>query len=586
MEGNQEIMRHSCSHLLASAVQNLYPGTKFAIGPAIEDGFYYDFDLPNPISEEDLPKIEAEMTRIKKASLVFDKEEREIGQAIDQMKELDQPYKLALLEDLQKKGEAKVSFYHTGDFVDLCRGPHVASTKEIGAFKLTAIAGAYWRGSEKNKMLTRIYGICFPSPQELEEHLAKIEEAKKRDHRKIGKELDLFTIDEEVGPGLILWHPKLSLVREIIENYWREEHRKRGYEYVYTPHIGQVSLWETSGHTEHYLDNMFPVMERDDTQYLLKPMNCPFHIKVYKTRPRSYRELPLRWCELGTVYRYEESGVLHGMLRVRGFTQDDAHIFCREDQFVEELEEVLNFAVEMNDTFGFNKLHYELSVRDPNQADKYVGDSQTWDKAEKTLKEILDKRGIEYSVGVGEAKFYGPAIDLKAEDCLGRLWQGTTIQLDFNLPQRFAMTYVGEDGQEHQPIMIHRTLLGAMGRFIGTLIEQYAGAFPVWLAPVQARIIPIADRHLEYAQTVAKSLREDNIRVDIDQRNETMQARIRDAQLEKIPYMLILGDKEIQDTQNIKVSVRVRNGQDLGSKGVKEVKQIIKEQIDSKKLEL
>jgi len=581
-----EINRHSCSHLMAAAVQQLWPGTLLAIGPAIEEGFYYDFDLPARISEADLPRIEAKMVELQKQNLNFERQELPIDEALNKMRAAGQIYKVELLEELKDQGEKAVSFYQTGDFVDLCRGPHLNSTKEIGAFKLTAVAGAYWRGSEKNKMLTRIYGICFPTQAELQAHLTKIEEAKKRDHRQLGKDLDLFSIDEEVGPGLILWHPKLSVVREVIEDYWRKEHRRHGYQYVYTPHIGQFSLWETSGHTGYYLDNMYPVMEREETRYLLKPMNCPFHIKIYQSRPRSYKELPLRWCELGTVYRYEEKGVLHGMLRTRGFTQDDAHIICREDQFVEELEKVLDFAIELNNTFGFTHLYYELSVRDPAQQKKYAGEPEVWDKAEATLKDILEKRGVSYHLGVGEAKFYGPAIDLKAEDCLGRLWQGTTIQLDFNLPQRFQMTYVGADGQAHQPIMIHRTLLGAMGRFIGTLIEQYAGAFPVWLAPVQAKIIPIADRHLAKAEELATYLKERDLRVEIDDRTESMQARIRDAQLEKVPYMLVVGDREIKDSENLKASVRLRTGQDLGAKTQAEIAQMIGDQVSRRELAL
>lgn len=594
-----ETMRHSCSHLLAAAVMELWPETKLAIGPAIENGFYYDFDPSPPaggsgqvFSDADLPKIEAKMAEIKAKNLTFIKKEIPVEEARKLFS--DQPYKLELIDDLAKTEGVNVSnlqgvklnVYETGNFVDLCIGPHVENTKDIGSFKLLSVAGAYWKGSEKNKMLTRIYGTCFPTKEELDEYLNFLEEVKKRDHRSIGKELDLFSIDDSVGPGLILWHPKLSVVREEIELYWRKQHRKKGYQYVYTPHIGLDNLWKTSGHLQTFKEGLYPPMsmelknKEEAGNYYLKPMSCPFHVRIYKSRPRSYRELPVRYCELGSVYRYEGSGVLHGMLRVRGFTQDDAHIICREDQFEKEINNVLNSAMEMNAVFGFNKLNVYLSLRNPEEKEKYVGEKETWDKAEKVLKEILEKRKIPYKEDIGGAKFYGPAIDLKAVDALGREWQGTTIQLDFNLPLRFGMTYIGHDGKEHTPVMIHHTLLGSMERFVGTLIEQYSGAFPVWLAPVQAKIIPVSEKSLDYGQKAKERLLKEEIRAEIDDRNETMQAKIRDAEKEHVPYMLIVGPKEAEDQS---VSVRVRGEKDLGKMSFEEFLRLVKEDIARKR---
>ena len=572
-------MRHSASHLLAAAIMELFPETKLAIGPAIENGFYYDFEFPRSISEEDFPKIEAKMAEIKANNFPFAKKEVSVKEA----KKIfaNQPYKLELIEDLTNP-----SAYQTGNFVDLCVGPHVENTKDIGVFKLLSVAGAYWRGSEKNKMLTRIYGTCFATKEELDKYLNFLEEARKRDHRTIGKELDLFSLDDYVGPGLVLWHPKLSVVREEIETYWRKQHRKKGYQYVYTPHIGLDNLWKTSGHLDFFKEGMYPPMsmetknKEEKTSYFIKPMNCPFHVRIYKSKTRSYRDLPIRWCELGSVYRYEESGVLHGMLRVRGFTQDDAHIICREDQFVEEVNSILDFALELNNDFGFDKLNVYLSTRDPKNKEKYVGEERIWNLSEKTLKEILDSRKIVYHEDVGGAKFYGPAIDLKAVDALGREWQGTTIQLDMNLPSRFGMTYVGEDGKEHIPVMLHRTLLGSMERFVGTLIEQYSGAFPVWLAPVQAKIIPVSEKSLDYGQKAKERLLKEEIRAEIDDRNETMQSKIRDAEKEHVPYMLIVGPKEAEDQS---VSVRVRGEKDLGKMSFEEFLRLVKEDIARKR---
>lgn len=582
-----ETMRHSASHLLAAAVMELWPQTKLAIGPAIKNGFYYDFDfsqLPQKVTEADFPKIEAKMAEIQKQSLPIKPQKLTLAEA----KKIftHQPYKLELIEDLAKEGEKEVSLYTLGNFTDLCRGPHVANTSEIGPFKLMSIAGAYWKGNEKNKMLTRIYGTCFSTAKELENYLNFLSEAEKRNHRVIGRELDLFSVDEYVGPGMILWHPKLAAVREVIEDFWRREHRKHGYQYVYTPHIGLSHLWETSGHLQTFKEAMYPPMsmalkDKEETaSYYVKPMSCPFHIRIYKARPRSYRDLPMRLCELGTVYRYEESGVLNGMLRVRGFTQDDAHIICREDQFVKEVNQVLDFALEMNRAFGFDKLKVYLSLRDPANKEKYVGPEKNWELAEKSLKEILHHRQLLFDEDLGGAKFYGPSIDLKAIDSLGREWQGTTIQLDFNLPERFGMTYIGADGQEHTPIMIHRTLLGSMERFVATLIEHYAGAFPVWLAPVQVKVIPVSDKSLDYARSLTEKLQAEEIRVELDERSERMQAKIRDAEKEKVPYMLIVGPKEAQ-TGN--VSVRRRGEIDMGPIKFETFLASLKEDIDKRR---
>jgi len=578
-----ESIRHSLSHIMAGAVQELYPGTKFGIGPAIENGFYYDFDLKDPLAPEDLPKIEKKMREMIKKNLPFKKKLISKTEAKKIFK--NQSYKLELIEELPGKN---VTLYESGDFLDLCKGPHIKSTKEIpeDAFKLTKIAGAYWRGLERNPMLTRIYGIAFKTKKEMGSHLQKEDEAEKRDHRKINKDLDLFSINEDVGPGLILWHPKLSVVREEIELYWRKEHRKRGYQYIYSPHLGLSKLWETSGHLDFFKEGMYPPMsmaEKDKsekTTYYVKPMNCPFHVAIYKSRPRSYRELPLRWGELGTVYRYEESGVLHGMLRLRGFTQDDAHIICREDQFVEETENVLDFAIEINKVFGFNKLNAYLSVRDTKSEIKYVGEEKSWNFAEKTLKEVLDRKKIKYQKDAGGAKFYGPAIDLKAVDALGREWQGTTIQLDFSLPQRFGMTYIGQDGKKHIPVMLHRTLLGSMERFVGVLIEQYAGAFPLWLAPEQCWVIPIGSAHKKYAKEITEKLVQEELRAELKDESETVSKKIRQGEIQKIPYLLVVGDKEEKAKS---IGVRKRGKGDLGMVKLNKFLEEVKKEIEEKK---
>ena len=589
IDNNLSPLRHSGEHILTLAMIRLYPGQFLpAMGPATEDGFYFDFEPLNnfKINEEDFPKIEAEMTKIVKENLPIIRNEITLDEAKIIFK--DNPYKMEWLGSITNRKEI-ISTYTVVDFVDLCAGPHVRYTSKVKAFKLLSVAGAYWHGSEKNKMLTRIYGTAFESKEDLKKYLDNLEEAKKRDHRKIGKDLDLFSIDNSVGPGLILWHPKLSIVREEIENYWRLEHRRHDYQYVYTPHVGTSDLWETSGHLVSFKDGIFPPMsmaskdKEEKTTYYVKPMSCPFHIRIYKSRPRSYRELPLRWCELGSVYRYEESGVLHGMLRVRGFTQDDAHIICREDQFITEVNSILDFALSINKTFGYDKLNVYLSIRDPENKTKYVGEERIWQLAETTLKNILDKRKIKYQTDIGGAKFYGPAIDLKAVDAMGREWQGTTIQLDMNEPTRFQMTYIGDDGKEHTPIMLHRTLLGSMERFVGTLIEHYAGSFPVWLSPLQVKIIPITDNQLEYAKKIEQILKNEDIRVEIDDKSETMQNKIRNAAGEKIPYMIIIGGRE---EENKTISVRQRDGQDLGNIPLDTFIDQIKDQITKKALNL
>jgi len=584
-------LRHSAEHILTQAMTRLYSKDKFymAMGPATDTGFYFDFEPLKgfKISEEDFPKIESEMQKIINENLPIAKKEITLAEAKKLFK--NNPYKIEWLNQITNRQE-KISLYYTGhEFFDLCAGPHAKSTGEIKAIKLLSLAGAYWHGDEKNKMLTRIYGTASNSQKNLDEYLHNLAEAKKRDHRKLGKDLDLFSIDDYVGSGLILWHPKLSLIREEIELYWRSEHRKKGYQYIYTPHIGKSNLWEKSGHLANFEENMYPPMsmslkdKNENTIYYVKPMSCPFHIQIFKSHPRSYKELPIRWCELGNVYRYEESGVLHGMLRVRGFTQDDAHIICTEDQFVNEVNSILDFALEINKTFGFEKLNTHLSVRDPKNLSKYVGLEKTWKLSEKTLEDILNKRKIKYKKDIDGAKFYGPAIDLKTVDSLGREWQGTTIQLDMNLPTRFAMTYVGHDGQEHTPIMLHRTLLGSMERFVGTLIEHYAGAFPVWLSPVQVNIIPITDKQIDYAQKLEKQLKENDIRVQVDDRKETMQSKIRDATQEKIPYMLIIGAREVESNT---ISIRQRDGQDLGSMPLNKFLAEISTQTANKSLNL
>ena len=565
-----EMMRHSAAHVMAEAVQSIFPDAKFAIGPAIEDGFYYDFDLPRPLTPDDLPLIDSKMNEIITANEPFIR--KEVTKKEAQRLFATQPYKLELIDEIP---DETVSLYQQGSFLDLCRGPHVSSSKEIKAFKLVSIAGAYWRGDEHRPMLQRIYGVAFDTKKALAEHLENLEEAARRDHRKLGKELDMFSIQDEFGPGLILWHPKGSIIRRVIEDFWKDEHVRRGYDIVYTPHIARIDLWRTSGHLEFYQDYLYSPMDVEGQKYILKPMNCLGHILIYQTRLRSYRELPMRYAELGTVYRYERSGVLHGLSRVRGFTQDDAHIFCRPDQLEQEVIGVLDLALFMIDAFGFSKYQILLSTRPK----KYAGTIQAWEEATDTLRQALEKSKVAYEVDPGEGVFYGPKIDIKFESALGKAWQGPTIQVDFNLPQRFNVTYIGEDGKEHSVVMVHRTVLGSMERYLATLLEHYGGAFPVWLAPVQARVIPVADRHLDYARKLAAELKNEGVRADVDDRSERINLKIRQAQLEKIPSMLITGDKEVAAAT---VSIRLRSGEQLADQPFASFKESIRTAIASK----
>ena len=578
-------IRHSTAHVMAQAVLEKFPDGKVAIGPAIDDGFYYDFDLPRPLTPEDLESIEKRMRGIIQGKETF---ERKVISAEDAKKIFaGQPFKIELIEGLEAGKEdedgnpleekPEISIYTSGPFVDLCRGPHVANTSEINpqAIKLMSVAGAYWRGDEKRPMLQRIYGTAWSKPDELKDYLWRVEEAKKRDHRKIGHDLDLYSVNDEIGAGLILWHPKGAKIRKIVENFWSEEHEANGYDFVYTPHIGKAQLWETSGHLGFYKENMYSPLDIDGQQYYLKPMNCPFHLYIYKSSLRSYRDLPLRFAEEGTVYRYERSGVLHGLMRVRGFTQDDAHHFCRPDQMPGEIDFTLNFSLHILRSFGFNDFHAYLSTK----PEKSVGEPEQWAAAEHALEESLKRANVEYDVDKGGGAFYGPKIDIKVKDAIGREWQLSTIQFDFNEPERFDLTYIGEDGQPHRPYMVHRALLGSLERFFGVLIEHYAGAFPVWLSPIQVAIIPIADRHLEYASKVLQELKAAGLRAQLDDRGERMNSKIRDAQNQKVPYMLVIGDKEQEEG---KVALRLRNGENPGPMLVSEFVAVAREEIAKK----
>jgi len=555
---------------MAQAVIELFPGVKLGIGPAIEDGFYYDFDMPEQITPEDLPKIEKKMQEIIKANQKFKRIEMDKEEALKLMEERGEKYKVELLHEIE---EEKVSLYQNGDFIDLCRGPHLESTGQIKAFKLLSIAGAYWHGIETNPVMQRIYGTAFPTQKEVDDYIKSLEEAKKRDHRRLGKELDLFSIHEEAGTGFVYYHPRGAIIRHVIEDFLRKENIKRGYELVYIPHIAKVDLWNTSGHTNYYRENMY-FMQIDEQDYVIKPMNCPGHILIYKRKLRSYRDLPIRYFELGTVYRYEKSGVLHGLLRVRGFTQDDAHIFCRLDQLEEEVLSVLEFVDYVMRVFKFE---YEVSLS--TRPEKFAGTIENWDKATAILQQALQDRNIPFQVDPGAGVFYGPKIDIKLKDAIGRLWQGPTIQVDFNLPERFSLSYIAEDGTKKAPVMIHRAVLGSIERFFGALIEHFAGAFPTWLAPIQVMVMPIADRHNEYAEEIAKKLKEKEIRGETDLRREKIGAKIRDAQMQKIPYMLILGDKEAKENM---VTVRHRTKGDLGPKKLKDLLAELKQEIDSR----
>ena len=584
-------LRHSASHVMAQAVLKKFPAGQVAIGPPIENGFYYDFDLPRPLTPEDLAEIEARMREI--IAEGHDFEYREVLEEEARRVFADQPYKLELIDGILAAGTdeygepleetPKLSIYKDGPFVDLCRGPHVGNTREINpdAIKLLNVAGAYWRGDERRPMLQRIYGTAWETAQQLEEFLAWREEVEKRDHRRLIKELDLLSFHEEGGAGLAYWHPKGGQIRVLIEDYWRKRHYEGGYEIVFSPHIGRAQLWETSGHLDFYRDGMYAPMDVDGQDYYIKPMNCPFHILIYKSRMRSYRELPLRWAELGTVYRYERSGVLHGLLRVRGFTQDDAHIFCTPEQIEDEILRVLDFSLDLLRGFGFEEFKLELSVRDPKKPEKYAGADVMWEQAEISLVKALEARALPYERMEGEAVFYGPKIDIKIKDALGRAWQCTTIQFDFNLPERFDMAYIGEDGKEHRPYMVHRALLGSLERFFGVLVEHYAGAFPVWLSPVQVVLIPIADRHVEYARSVAGQLQAAGLRVEVDDSGERMQAKIRDAQMQKVPYMLIVGDREMGAGQ---VNLRMRDGNVPGAMPVDDFLALAQESVAERRL--
>jgi threonyl-tRNA synthetase len=590
-------MRHSAAHVLAEAVLQLFPDAKLGIGPAVEDGFYYDFDLPRTLTPDDLGEIEKRVKHIIRQNVPFERRELDRDAALALFRERNQPYKVELIEDLTSgvKRSAKdevedspdargvegnrVSLYKQGPFEDLCGGPHVARTGQIGAVKLLRVAGAYWRGDEKRPQLQRIYGTAWPSQKELDDHLWRQEEAKRRDHRRLGTDLGLFVFSEQVGAGLPIWGEHGALLRSIVEDFWKAEHRKRGYQYVYSPQIGLADLWNTSGHLRYYNQMMYAPIQADEQQFYLKPVNCPFHLQIYKRRVRSYRELPLRYNELGTVYRYEPGGTLHGLLRVRGFTQDDSHIFCRPDQLDSEVNGVLDLALTLWRTLGFHKYEIELAVRDPNNLEKYMGTDEQWAQAEAALEKALVAHDLPYTRAEGEAVFYAPKIDVHLVDALGRKWQCSTIQVDFNMPTGFDLNYVAEDGRQHRPFMVHRALLGSLERFMGLLIEHYAGAFPVWLSPVQAVVLPIADRHNDYAAGVHRELADAGIRVELDDRSERINAKIRDAQLQKVPYMLVVGDKEVEAQA---AAVRLRSGENLGAIAIRDIVDRIKQETETR----
>jgi threonyl-tRNA synthetase len=572
-----QVFRHSAAHLLAAAVLELFPNVKLGVGPPIDNGFFYEFLRDQPFTPEDLEKIEAKMREIAARDIPNERKLVPKPEALKLYRDSQQEFKCELVEE--KATEPMVSFYTTGKFIDFCRGPHIPSTGRIKAFKLMNVAGAYWKGQEGNPQMQRIYGACFYTQAELENYLHRLEEAKRRDHRRLGVELDLFSIQDEAGPGLIFWHPKGAMVRKIMEDWSREEHLRRGYNLVFTPHIMRLDLWKTSGHTNFYKENMFGAMEVEKADYQLKPMNCPGHILIYKSHLRSYRDLPLRFAELGTVYRYERSGVLHGLLRVRGFTQDDAHIFCTNAQLEAEVEGCLDFAWEVLRVFGFDRYEVELSARDPAHPEHYAGTVEEWERAEAALMNTLKRGNIPFKYMPGEAVFYGPKIDVKLVDAIGRPWQLTTVQFDFNLPQRFDLEYVGEDGSRHQPVMVHRALWGSVERFFGVLIEHYAGAFPAWLAPVQAAVLPLSEKFTDYAKRVMAKLRDASFRAHLDDRNEKLQAKIRDAQMQKIPYMLVVGGKEAEAGT---VSVRHRSKGDLGPRKLEEFLAALRQEIETK----
>ncbi len=571
------VYRHSTAHLLAAAVLELFPDTKLGIGPPVENGFYYDFDRSEPFSTEDLERIEKKMWELQAQDLKYERSLTEKEAGLEKYRQMNEPMKVELIEE---RADNIFSEYTLGPhFIDFCRGPHLPSTTKIKAFKLLSIAGAYWKGDEKNRQLQRIYGTAWFTKKELDEYLNKLEEAKKRDHRKLGQELDLFSIQELAGPGLIFFHPKGGMVRKLLEDWMRNQYLARGYSLVYTPHVMRRDLWKVSGHANYYSENMFKPMELDDAEYQLKPMNCPGHILIYRDKKRSYRELPVRLGELGTVYRYERSGTMHGLMRVRGFTQDDAHIFCTPDQIEDEIVNCLEFAADTLKTFGFDKYEAELSTWDGGASGKYDGAPEQWQLAETALHKATDRLKLNAKVMKDEAAFYGPKIDIKLVDAIGRLWQLSTVQFDFTLPRKFGLEYIAEDGKAHQPLMVHRALFGSIERFFGILVEHYAGAFPVWLAPVQAVVLPITDRHVAYARQVETKLKDAGLRVHVDDRSEKVNLKIREAQLQKVPYMLVVGDREAETGQ---VSVRNRRHADQGAQPVEDFLAAVKKLIDDK----
>ena len=595
---NLEILRHSASHVLAAAVLEMFPEAKLAIGPAIENGFYYDFDLPRTLIPEDLPILEEKMQEIIKADHPFERAEMSTQEAAQDFEKAGQIYKVELIKDLEKEGEQKVSVYKSGNLVDLCRGPHVSSTGKIpaDAFRLTKISGAYWRGDEKNKMLQRIYAVAFETKDKLKDYLRMLEEAEKRDHRKIGKELDLFHIDEKVGIGLPLWHPKGALLWRIVEDYWYSEHLKNGYELVRSPHIGNRTLWETSGHWGFYNASMYPSMEigqtledkqnnikpKESEEFLLKPMNCPFHVQIYNNDLKSYRELPLRWAECGTVYRFEKKGELSGLTRVRGFTQDDAHIFCRIDQVEEELKKVVDFILHIFKSFGFNTnlINVYLSLRDPKNKEKYAGNDEGWEFTQNVLRKVAKEKKLNFTEEEGEAAFYGPKLDFKLKDVLGREWQCSTLQFDFNLPERFDMTFINSNGEQERPYVLHRALFGSFERFLALLVEHYAGAFPTWLSPVQAMIIPVSEKFKNYAKDLETQFVASDVRAKIDDSDESLGKRIRVAKMQKIPYILVVGEKEASSNT---VAVNARDNEKQETMKIDEFMEKILKEIKEKK---
>ena len=572
-----EAYRHSTSHILAQAVKRLWPKAHYSIGPPIEDGYYYDFDREEPFTPEDLEVIEAEMRKIIAEDIPVFREVMDRQKAIEMFKQLGEGYKVEILEEID---EPTVTIYRQGEFVDLCRGPHVPSTGAIKAIKLLSVAGAYWRGLEDNKMLQRIYGTSFPTAEAMDAHLAALEEARKRDHRVLGRQLDLYSIHDVAGGGFIYWHPKGTIIKKVIERFWEDEHTRRGYELVSTPHIVRDRVFRTSGHYDFYRENMY-VLNIDEDEYVVKPMNCPGHILIYQTNLRSYRELPIRYAEMGTVYRYERSGTLHGMLRVRGFTQDDAHIFCTPDQLADEVLDVIDLAQFMLATFGYKDFELALGLRDPLEPEKYAGGEDEWAMAEEALAKALAAKGLEAVRQEGEAVFYGPKIDIKMLDALGRGWQGPTIQFDFNLPKRFNLTYVGPDGAHHHVVMVHRTVLGSMERFVGGLVEHYAGAFPVWLAPVQVRVMTITDAQQAYARELGAAFKAEGLRAEADLRNEKIGYKVREAQVEKIPYMAIVGNQEVSERT---VSVRTRGGADIRGMELERLTDVLRKEATSRSL--